>query len=61
MENLMNEQIMYIARVNGVAVTPKLASKFLVESELSKLSADIREQAQIVPITSKGMDLLFEG
>lgn len=51
--------VYYVLRVNGQNMTGKLESKMLAEMEKQKLSPELRELAEIVPVTSDGSQLLL--
>lgn len=54
------QQVMYVAKINGVPVTLPQPSRHLAEAALSQLPAESRQFAVIVPVTTDGKELLFE-
>lgn len=51
--------VYYVLRVNGQNMSGKLESKMVAEMEKQKLSPELREMAEVVPITADGNQLLL--
>ncbi len=54
----MSDQINYVVKVNGVAVTAP-TSKAIAEQHKAALPGDSQKLAEVVPVTSDGKEVLF--
>lgn len=62
----MNNQILtdetvvyYVVRANGQDVSQKFGNAMLAEVEKAKLSPELQEIAEVVPVTADGSQLLL--
>lgn len=62
----MNNQILtdqtvvyYVVKIDGKEVSVKFSSPVLAEMEKSKLAPELREKAEVVPVTGDGAQLLL--
>lgn len=62
----MNNQILndetvvyYVVRANGQTLTQKFESHMLAEAEKQRLSPELQQVAEVVPVTAEGHDLLL--
>lgn len=51
--------VYYVIKANGVNISPKFQNKMVAEMEKQKLSDDMKMVAEIVPVTSDGLELLL--
>lgn len=54
----MNDQIYYVVKVNGVAVTPP-TTQALAEAKRAELPKESQHLAEVVPVTTDGKQILF--
>lgn len=54
-----NTVIYYVVRVQGRDITSKVESRAIAEAELSRLPAETRALAEVVPVTADGNQLLL--
>jgi len=53
------DEVKYVVKVNGVAVSIPFTSHFLAEQHISTLPMDQQPLAEVVPVTADGQQLLL--